>query len=242
MVEVRRAADRARTTTSWLESSHSFSFGRHYDPSNTSHGLLLANNDDVVRAGGGYATHPHRDLEIVTWVLRGTLVHRDSTGHSGVLHPGLAQRVSAGSGILHSESNDAAGQPELDTHFVQMWVAPDGSDRTPGYEQCEVPDARLRSGLVTVASGRRADRDDTAIRLGNRDAALLVARLTPGQVVHLPDAPYAHLFVATGSAELEGAGGLAAGDGVRLTATGGQRLTATADCDVLVWEMHDTLL
>src|SRR5919202_2394916 len=106
-VDVRRAADRDRTRLPWLDSHHSFSFGPHYDPHNTHHGLLLVNNDDKVRAGTGFETHPHRDMEIVTWVLRGSLVHQDSEGNTGVIYPGLAQRMSAGTGILHSEKNDA---------------------------------------------------------------------------------------------------------------------------------------
>ena len=102
-IDVRRAADRFVTKTDWLDSKHSFSFGHHYDPANVGHGLLRANNDDIVAPGGGFHTHPHQDMEIVTWVLRGSLLHQDSTGHSGVIYPGLAQRMSAGTGILHSE-------------------------------------------------------------------------------------------------------------------------------------------
>ena len=244
-VDVRRAADRARTRIAWLDSSHSFSFGRHYDPRNTSHGVLLVNNDDVVRAGAGFETHPHRDMEIVTWVVQGSLVHQDSTGHSGVIYPGLAQRMSAGRGILHSEKNDAhqldGTFPDAPVHFVQMWVAPDESGRAPGYQQLEVGDDRLRSGLVPVASGMGKHADDAAISIGNRGAALLAARLAPGQAVDLPDAPWVHLFVAAGSVSLEGAGPLAAGDAVRLTGAGGQRLEALEAAEVLVWEMHVTL-
>ena len=106
-VDVRRAADRFATRIDRLDSKHSFLFGRHHDPANTGHGLLLVNDDDVVRPGSGFETHPHRDMEIVTWVLQGSLVHEDSTGHSGVVYPGLAQRMTAGRGILHSEKNDA---------------------------------------------------------------------------------------------------------------------------------------
>ena len=97
-VDIRRAGDRFKTRLSWLDSKHSFSFSRHYDPLNTHHGLLLVNNDDVVRPGTGFETHPHQDMEIVTWVLQGSLVHQDSTGHAGVIYPGLAQRMSAGHG------------------------------------------------------------------------------------------------------------------------------------------------
>ena len=106
-VDVRRAQDRFTSQFGWLDSKHSFSFGHHFDRANTHHGLLLVNNDDVVDAGTGFDTHPHRDMEIVTWVLEGSLVHQDSTGHNGIIYPGLAQRMSAGSGILHSEKNDS---------------------------------------------------------------------------------------------------------------------------------------
>ena len=106
-VDVRRADERVKTRLGWLDCKHSFSFGRHYDQANTHHGLLLVNNDDIVKPGTGFETHPHQDMEIVTWVLQGSLVHQDSEGHTGVIYPGLAQRMSAGTGILHSEKNDS---------------------------------------------------------------------------------------------------------------------------------------
>ena len=239
-VDVRRAADRFRTSIDWLDSAHSFSFGRHYDPANTGHGLLLVNNDDVVAPGSGFETHPHRDMEIVTWVLGGSLVHQDSTGNSGVIVPGLAQRMSAGTGILHSERNDAftlqPDRPQEPVHFVQMWVVPDEAGTAPGYEQREIDDELLAAGLVPVASGRPAH--DAAIRIRNRHAALHAARLTPGQGVQLPDAPYLHLFVARGAVELEGAGLLEEGDAVRFTSTGGHRVAGRTPAELLVWEMH----
>ena len=241
-VDVRRAADRARTGIAWLDSRHSFSFGRHYDPANTAHGLLLVNNDDRVKAGTGFETHPHRDMEIVTWVMEGSLVHQDSTGHNGVIYPGLAQRMSAGRGILHSEKNDAyrleAARPREDVHFVQMWVVPDESGITPGYEQLEIDGELLAGGLVPVASGMPRHDGAAAIRIANRHAALHAARLQPGQRVTLPDAPYLHLFVPRGEVDLEGAGPLDTGDAVRFTATGGQTVTARTAAEVLVWEMH----
>ncbi|HVM27928.1 MAG TPA: pirin family protein [Mycobacteriales bacterium] len=244
-LDVRRADQRFSTRIDWLDSKHSFSFGRHYDPANTGHGLLLVNNDDVVRAGSGFETHPHRDMEIVTWVLGGSLVHQDSTGHSGVIYPGLAQRMSAGTGILHSEKNDSwrigGERHDEPVHFVQMWVVPDESGVQPGYEQLEVGDELLRGGLVPVASGMPQHDGAAAIRIRNRYAALHAARLEPGQSVQLPDAPFLHLFVPRGEVELEGAGALGAGDAVRFTATGGQRLTAASSAEVLVWEMHASL-
>ncbi|MCU1590862.1 MAG: Pirin-related protein [Frankiales bacterium] len=243
-MDVRRAAGRLSTRLDWLDSKHSFSFGRHYAPGNTHHGVLLVNNDDVVSPGAGFETHPHRDMEIVTWVLTGSLVHQDSTGHAGVIYPGLAQRMSAGRGILHSEKNDAwrsdpARPTDEPVHFVQMWVLPDEQGITPGYEQLDIDDALLRGGLVPVASG--LDKHGAGIRIRNRSAALHAARLSAGGTVELPEAPYLHLFVARGTVELEDAGTLGPGDAVRLTATGGQRLTAVAPAEVLVWEMHATI-
>jgi quercetin 2,3-dioxygenase len=245
-VDIRRAADRAATKISWLDSKHSFSFGHHYDPDNTHHGLLLVSNDDIVAPGTGFETHRHRDMEIVTWVLSGSLVHQDSTGHSGVIYPGLAQRMSAGTGILHSEKNDSwtltGGQSHTDpVHFVQMWVVPDEAGITPGYEQLEIDDELLRGGLVTIASGMPEHHDKSAITIRNRYAALHGARMQAGDSVELPQAPYLHLFVARGDIALEGAGALHEGDAVRFTASGGQRVTATEPAEILVWEMHAAL-
>ncbi|MER5643862.1 pirin family protein [Streptosporangium sp. NPDC002524] len=244
-VDIRRSGERPATKIQWLDSKHSFSFGRHQDPGNTHHGVLLVNNDDIVKPGTGFDTHPHRDMEIVTWVLRGSLVHQDSEGHSGVIYPGLAQRMSAGTGILHSEKNDSwrlQGEQHTDpVHFVQMWVVPDEGGLTPGYEQLEIDAELLGGALVPVASGMARDAGRSAIRINNRYAALHVARLQPGQSVELPEAPFLHLFVPRGTVDLEGAGHLAEGDAVRFTATGGQRVTATDPAEILVWEMHAAL-
>lgn len=245
-VDIRRADDRFNTRISWLDSKHSFSFSTHYDPDNTHHGLLLVNNDDIVLPGSGFETHPHRDMEIVTWVLQGSLVHQDSEGNSGVIYPGLAQRMSAGTGILHSEKNDAWRHGVVEDHdvpvrFVQMWVLPDERGVQPGYEQLEIDDELLRGGLVPVASGMPRHTDDAAVRIKNRYATLHAACLTPSDTVAVPDAPFTHVFVARGSVDLEGAGPLAEGDAVRLTGVGGQTLTATDDAEVLIWEMHATV-
>jgi redox-sensitive bicupin YhaK (pirin superfamily) len=241
-IDIRRAEQRFVSNFGWLDSKHSFSFGHHHDRANTHHGLLLVNNDDIVDPGTGFETHPHQDMEIVTWVLQGSLVHQDSTGHNGVIYPGLAQRMSAGRGILHSEKNDSwrlEGQTHRDpVHFVQMWVVPDEANITPGYEQLEIGNELLTGGLVPVASGMDKHDGASAIRIRNRYAALHAARLQPGQSVELPEAPYLHLFVPRGAVTLEGAGELATGDAVRFTATGGQRVTATEPAEILVWEMH----
>ncbi len=242
-VDVRRAGDRATTRIDWLDSRHSFSFASHYDPANTHHGSLLVHNDDRVAPGTGFETHPHRDMEIVTWVLRGSLVHQDSTGNSGVIYPGLAQRMSAGRGILHSEKNDSwtlTGERSHSepVHFVQMWILPDETGAHPGYQQLEIDDELTHWKLATIASGMPRHSDDAAITIGNRNAALHGARLLPEQNVQLPEAPYLHLFIARGAVTLEGAGPLDEGDAVRFTSSGGQRVEATDASEILIWEMH----
>jgi redox-sensitive bicupin YhaK (pirin superfamily) len=242
-LEVRRADSRFATDWGWLDSKHSFSFGQHYDAQNTHFGLLLVSNDDVVEPGTGFETHPHRDMEIVTWVLEGSLVHQDSTGHSGVIYPGLAQRMSAGTGILHSEKNDSwtlTGDREHNdaVHFVQMWVVPDERNLTPGYEQLDIASELEQGGLVTVASGMAKHASERAISIRQQDAALYAARLDAGATVTLPDALFVHLYVARGAVDLEGAGTLAQGDAVRITGADGQRVTAASAAEILVWEMN----
>ena len=235
-IEVRRAADRFTTVAEGIRTRHSFSFGTHYDPANVGHALLVAHNDDRVEPGAGYGTHPHRDLEIVTWVLDGALRHEDSHGEGGLVVPDVMQRLSAGRGVRHSEVNDAATGASV--RFVQMWVRPDEPGGDPGYAQRDVAGALAGSELVPVVSGLAHHRDGGAVPLGSSGAGLLVARLGPAGEVTLPDAPYVHLFVTRGSVALEAAGLLEEGDAARLTAAGPRRVTAgAAGGEVLVWEM-----
>jgi redox-sensitive bicupin YhaK (pirin superfamily) len=232
MIDVRSADSRFKTKISWLDSKHSFSFGQHYDPTNQGHGLLLVSNDDWVQRGTGFSTHPHQDMEIVTWVLEGQLEHKDSEGHRGLLYPGLAQRMSAGTGIWHSEMNPSRDD---DVRFIQMWVLPDTERIDPGYEQLDINSELEKGGLVPVASGRG---HEAAIHIAQRDAVLWAGRLRPGEVVTVPDAKWVHLFVARGGVVLEGAGALGEGDAVRLTGAGSLELTAEGEgAEVLVWQM-----
>ena len=236
-IDIRRARDRFHTEISWLDSWHSFSFSNHYDPANTHHGLLLVSNDDTVKAGTGFRTHPHEDMEIVTWVLDGELEHQDSEGNKGILYPGLAQRMSAGTGIRHSEMNPRSDQ---DVHFIQMWVVPDTRRITPGYQQLDVNGQLAKGGLVPVASGKG---HNSAISIHQKGAVLWAGRLQPGETVTVPDNAYVHLYVAKGSVQLEQAGRLNAGDAVRLTAAGARKLTAegATGAEVLIWESDETM-
>lgn len=221
-VDVRRAGDRFVTRTDWLESWHSFSYGRHYDPANTSFGSLHAHNDDVLAPGGGFAMHRHRDVEIVTWVLEGVLRHEDSMGHRETLRPGMVQVLTAGSGVEHSERNASTDDP---VRCLQMWLSPVEPGSPPCYERRDLSSALARDGLVEVAHVNRGS--DT----------LYAARLSDGERLPMAAAPYLHLFVARGSVRLDGAGGLVAGDAVRMTDQEEARLMATDGCEVLVWAM-----
>jgi redox-sensitive bicupin YhaK (pirin superfamily) len=237
-VEVQRAAHRFLTRTGWRETWHSFSFGEHYDPANVGFGALLVSNDDRVREGTGYDDHPHRDAEIITWVLSGSLVHQDSQGHSGIVYPGLVQRLSAGSGIVHAERNDAyridptrAAEP---VHFVQMWLRPDESGRPPAYQQREIELDDLDRGWLPVASGRHPD---AAVTFGSAGSTLWVTRLGPGVVRRVPAGDLLHVYVASGDVELESVGRLAAGDAVRLTGATDLLATSRHAAELLVWEL-----
>ena len=236
-LHVVRADERLLTSTDWLSSRHGFSFGDHYDPHNTHHGVLLVHNDEIVAPGQGFDTHAHRETEIVTWVLDGSLVHQDSEGHSGLIYPGLAQRMSAGTGILHSERNDADGV-RGGVHYLQMWLLPDETGADPGYEQRDVSTELAAGGLLPLASGER--RHDSAIRIRNAGATLWVARLAAGEHVTIPAGRFTHLFVAAGAAELESTP-LGVGDTVRAGDLGGTVLTARAPAELLIWTMNAAL-
>lgn len=229
MVDIRRSADRAHTRIGWLDSKHSFNFGGHFDPTNHPHGLLVVSNDDRVAPGAGFGTHSHRDMEIVTWVLEGALEHRDSAGNQGVLRPGLAQRMSAGRGIQHSEMNASASDP---VHFIQMWVVPDRSGIEPGYEQRDVSERLDAGGLVPVASGKG---HEGAITINQSGAAMWVARMEPGDRVTLPDARFVHLFVARGEVSLDDER-LDEGDAARLFDAGPIETVADRASEIIVWE------
>jgi quercetin 2,3-dioxygenase len=229
-ITVQHAADRFVTDIGWLDSKHSFNFGGHYRAGDAGHGLLLVNNDDIVAAGGGFGTHGHRDMEIVTWVLSGRLEHSDSEGNHGVLYPGLAQRMSAGSGIRHSEMNASDSEP---VHFVQMWVLPDTTGVDPGYEQRDINDALASGGLVPIASGQG---HDGAVSIHQRAAVLWGARVAAGASVDLPPDQHVHAFVALGGGTLSDSTTLSAGDSVRISDP--QQLAFTAGdegAELLVW-------
>jgi len=232
-IDIQRASERMATRIDWLDSRHSFSFGQHHDPKNTHFGLLLVSNHDLIQPDTGFSTHPHRDMEIVTWVLDGELEHKDSVGNVGLIYPGLAQRMSAGSGILHSEINATKNAA---VNLVQMWVVPDTEKVRPGYAQLDINAELAKGGLVPVASGRG---HEAAIPIRQQHATLWAGRLKPNERLTLPDAPFVHLYVAKGDVTLEGVGSLVTEDAARIALTPGLKLEAGPQgAEVLAWEMH----
>jgi len=234
-IQVVRASARFRSETSWLDSWHCFSYGRHYEPANTHHGLLIACNDDRLRGSTGFGDHSHQEMEIVTWVVEGELEHRDASG-GHVLCPGVVRRLSAGRGVRHAEMNPAGWAP---CRYIEMWVPPETAGLDPGMEIADVTGLLATGGLVPVVSGAG---HDGALRLHQPGAVLWAGRLRPGEAAEVPDGPHVHLFVALGNGLLDtgglaGKGQLFEGDSVRLTAAGSPIFSAgPAGAELLVWQ------
>ena len=216
-----RTADEGRTT--W----HSFSFGAHYDPTNVGFGSLVAHNEELLPPGTGYADHPHADLEIVTWVLSGALRHTSSVG-SGVVGPDEVQRLSAGSGVVHSEVAEGAEE----TRFLQAWVRPDEPDLVPDYLYSAVA---MGDGWTCVADGDGRG----VVPIAARGTSLHTADLGTGERLALPGAPSLHLYLARGRAML-GERLLEPGDTARLVDEGGRQVTAEEDTRLLVWAFTES--
>jgi redox-sensitive bicupin YhaK (pirin superfamily) len=226
---VQRAADRAFYDHGWLQTYHSFSFAEYVDPANVHWGALRVFNDDTVAAGQGFGEHPHRDMEIVTYVLRGELEHRDSLGHHGVVAPGGVQYMSAGTGVRHSEFNHS---PDHDVHFVQMWVLPERAGETPRYGQHEFDAEARRDRWLAVASGDANAGAPVALR---QDASLFVASVHETTVTHaFAPGRLGFLFVAEGAVEANGEQ-LSAGDGVRIAGITELRVHGTGE--LVLWDL-----
>jgi redox-sensitive bicupin YhaK (pirin superfamily) len=208
MFTIRRGTDRGTTRLGWLDSRHTFSFGDYFDPRHHQFRTLRVINDDTIAPGGGFGTHPHRDMEILTYVLSGQLEHRDSMGNGEVIHPGEWQAMHAGTGILHSEFNPSEAEP---VHLLQIWVMPDRKGHTPGYQQRRFADAEKAGTWRLAASPDGAD----GSLVIHQDTRLSVAKLDQGQVVRYEVKPgrAAFLHVATGAVTVNGRE-LAAGDAV----------------------------
>ncbi len=231
MLTLRRAEDRGAFDFGWLDTRHTFSFGEYYDPAHHHFRALRVINEDVVQPGQGFGTHGHRDMEILTWVLEGALAHRDSLGSSGVIRPGEAQAMSAGTGIQHSEFNASATEK---VHFLQIWVVPDRKDLVPRYQQVAFEDGALRNRLGLVAS---RDGREGSVAL-SQDVSVFVARLDAGASVShaFASGRGGWLHVARGAAR---AGGfdLKHGDGLAVEGEASLEVTAPEGAEILLFDL-----
>ncbi len=231
MISIRPAAERGLADLGWLQSRHSFSFGEYHDPRHLGFGPLRVINDDRVAPGAGFGMHPHRDMEIVTVVLEGRLEHQDSLGTGAVIRPGDVQRMSAGTGIRHSEYNPS---PDAPVHFLQVWIEPAVRGVAPSYAQAHIPTAERQGRLrLAVSSGGR----DGSLAI-NQDADLYLGRLAASETLaHVP-APGRKLWLqlASGSARLNGRT-LATGDGAAIEAETELLVEGIEEAELLLFDM-----
>jgi quercetin 2,3-dioxygenase len=233
MITIRPAQARGAANLGWLDSRHTFSFGEYYDPNHMGFATLRVINEDKVIPGKGFPTHGHRDMEIITYVLEGALEHKDSIGTGSIIRPGDVQRMSAGTGIRHSEFN--ASSTEL-VHLLQIWMLPDQMGIEPSYEQKTFTDAEKRGTLRLVGSRDGRDRSITI----HQNVDLYAAVLENGETVNHPlaEGRVAWLQVARGEVQLNDLT-LAAGDGAAIAQESGLRLQAIAPAEILLFDMAE---
>ena len=231
MITVRPSAERGRSELGWLSSRHTFSFADYLDPRHMSFRSLRVVNEDRVQPGAGFPTHGHRDMEIVTYVVEGALEHKDSLGTGSVIHPGEVQRMTAGTGVTHSEYNSSRIEP---VHFLQIWILPERQGLAPGYEQRAFPAAEMQGRLRLVAARDGRDGSVTV----HQDVRLLAARLAPGEeIVHsLAPGRHAWLQVVRGALVMNGTT-LAAGDGAAVSDEAHLALAARAPSELLLFDL-----
>ena len=231
MLTLRHADERGVASFGWLDSRHSFSFGDYYDPNHMGFGPLRVINEDRVRPAAGFPTHGHRDMEIVTYVIDGALEHKDSTGTGSVIRPGDVQRMSAGTGIRHSEFNASAEEP---VHFLQIWVIPEREGLAPGYEQKTFPEAVRRGGLRLIGS---PDGRDGSVTI-HQDVALYASLLAKGETVTHETRPDRKVWVQVvrGRVAVNGQD-TDAGDGIAVEAVDKVDIAATSGAEILLFDM-----
>ena len=231
MLELRKAQERGHADLGWLDSYHSFSFADYHDPQHMSFGALRVINDDRINVGGGFGTHGHRDMEIITYVLDGELAHKDSMGNGSVIRPGDVQRMSAGKGVMHSEFNHA---PDRTTHLLQIWIEPNVRGISPGYEEKHFDPAEKRGRLRLIAS---PDGQDGSVSI-HQDARVYAGLFDGAERadVALAAGRRAYLHVARGEATVNGVA-LAAGDALKLTDATKIEVSQGQHAEVLLFDL-----
>lgn len=231
MITIRKSSDRGHADHGWLHSDHTFSFADYYDPQEMGWGPLRVINEDRVKPGKGFGTHGHRDMEIISYVLSGQLQHRDSMGNGTVIRPGDVQRMSAGTGVMHSEFNHA---PNATTHFLQIWIEPKFTGIKPGYEQKAFAEAEKRGQLRLVASRTGAEGSVSM----NADASIYAGLFDGDEQAELALDPARKAYVHLVRGELSVNGQvLQAGDAARLEGESLLRLSGGRDAEVLVFDL-----
>jgi hypothetical protein len=230
MITLRKASDRGLTKIDWLNSRHTFSFGDYQDPKEMGFSVLRVINDDHVAPGKGFGTHPHRDMEIITYVLEGAVEHRDSLGTRSVIPAGDVQRMTAGTGITHIEFNPSPSAP---LHFLQIWTLPEAAGFKPGYEQETLGD-RTKGKLALVASHKGSA---GALKI-NQDADLYIGALTKGQSAEkdIAKGRNAYVHIARGKLNLNGLA-LEEGDGAKIADESQLKFAAPEDAEVLLFDL-----
>jgi redox-sensitive bicupin YhaK (pirin superfamily) len=231
MISIRPSAARGHAQHGWLDSRHTFSFADYHDPKHMGFRALRVINEDRVAPGGGFPAHGHRDMEIISYVLEGGLEHKDSLGTGSVIRPGDVLRLSAGTGVRHSEYNASRTEP---VHFLQIWIMPDKAGTPPSYAQKTFTDQDKRGRLVPVAT---ADGRDGSLTLG-ADARVYAGSFAPGESAELALAPRRHAWVqlVRGSAKVNGRE-LGTGDGAALSDEASVRIEAAESAEVLVFDL-----
>lgn len=232
MIKKRPANERGMTTTGWLNSHHSFSFNRYYDPRYTGFRHLVVINEDFVAPARGFGTHSHRDMEIISYVLKGSLEHRDSLGTSSVIRPGEVQRMSAGTGVTHSESNPSTA---VAAHFLQIWIEPERAGLVPSYEQKEFPAVERQGKFRLVAS--RAGRDGSVTV--HQDVELSIASLSAADALSYALKPGRHawLQVLEGAVTTLNETALAAGDGAAVSDEERIAISAVERSEIMLFDL-----
>ena len=231
MITIRPSNERGGGNYGWLNTRHSFSFDQYYDPRHMGFRSLRVINEDVVAPGGGFPTHPHRDMEIITYVLQGALEHKDSLGTGSIIRPGDGQRMSAGRGIRHSEANASESDA---VHLLQIWIMPSKAGIEPSYEQKAFPESEKRGKLRVIAS---PDGREGSVTI-NQDASLFVSLVSPGQQVshELGKGRYAWLQVAKGAIELNGKV-LKQGDGAAVEEESKLTIKGVEEAEILLFDL-----
>jgi quercetin 2,3-dioxygenase len=230
---IRRAEDRGKANFGWLESKHTFSFGHYYDQKHLGFGPLRVINEDRVAPGGGFPTHPHSDMEIISYVLEGALEHKDSLGTGSVIRPGDVQRMTAGTGVRHSEFNASKTDP---VHFLQIWIIPEADGLEPGYEQKAFAEEEKRGKFRLIAS--RTGRGGSLTIHQDVDLYAAIAGRDESVSHQLETGRSAWVQVARGSVKLNGQE-LRAGDGAAVSGPGDLAIVGQADADVLLFDIAD---